>query len=109
MEYDRESSLQHAREMDEIRRAEQRKNNITAAILTIPAFAGLMLYHFGFDWVTEFIGDLIERDAFSWAALGSFFVGLWFVVRILLKLFIVADSAKTTWQKIKDVTPEFDE
>ena len=109
MEYDREASLKHACEMDEIRRVEQRKNDITAAILVIPALAGLVCYHLGVVWITDFVSDLIERDVFSWAALGTFFAGLWLVVRILLKLFIVADVSKTTWQKIKDATPEFDE
>ena len=109
MKHDREASLRHASEMDRIRRLEQRKNNITAAILTVPALAGLVLYHFGVVWVTEFVRDLYDRDLFSWAALGSFFGGLWVVVRILLKFFIVADVAKLTWQKIKDATPEFDE
>jgi hypothetical protein len=90
MEYDREASLEHAREMDEIRRLEQRKNNVTAAILTILALAGLVLYHLGFVRVSYTaivitvivgaivygIGELRREGNEAWQRLADAFDGV---------------------------------
>jgi len=109
MKYDREAALRRTKELDEIRRIENRKNDITAAVLTVPALVLVVLYFYGVNWVLEFMRGLADREPFNWAAIGTFFVGLWIFVRILLRLSFVWTAMRTTWRKIKAATPEFDE
>ena len=109
MNYDREAALERSKELDEIRRIENRKKDITAAILTIPAFGLVVLYYLGFGWVVNFVRGLADGHVFNWTAFVSFFAVLWIVVRLLWRLVFVWAAMQTTWQKIKAATPEFDQ
>ena len=111
--YDRQAAKIREAEIDKARKEAQRKTDLYAAALTLPALGLLVLYHLGVEWLILKYEDYKITGAPIWPVISGFIASLagtlWVLFRIGLKLFAVIHVMKVTWRQINNATKDFDE